>query len=117
MNFSTITLSHFNNPKNVGRIVGHSNVNHTIFGSPESHFIVSFDFQIEKDFVKDAKFKAYGGVNAIAGASFLTQYSLGMNVADLRSSVDISFLISKMNWSVQEMPVAISLVSAFQKNL
>lgn len=117
MNFSTITLSHFENPKNVGRILGGSNVVHSLFGSPESHFVVTFDLQLNGDIIEDAKFKAYGGVNVIAGASFLTSYLIGKNIVDVRRTVDINFVVQSLQWGAADMPIAMSLVAALHKAL
>lgn len=117
MNFSNITLTHFENPKNVGRILGGNSVVHSLFGSPESHFVVTFDLKIEDSIIVDAKFKAYGGVNVIAGASFLTEFVKGKTVTEVLKSVDMNFMVENMQWGTLEMPVAISLVAALQKAL
>lgn len=116
MNFSNITMSHFDNPKNVGRITGDSVV-HSLFGSPKTHFVVTFDLKIEGDLVVDAKFKAYGGVPAIAGASFLSEFVKGKTLNDIRATVDINFVMSNLELNTLDMPVAISLVSALHKAL
>jgi len=115
MNFSDITLSHFENPKNVGRIKNGNNVVHTLVGSPDSHFLVSFDVQLQDDVIVDAKFKAYGCVSTIAGASFITESIKGKTVAEANALVDISFLMSNLQWSGEKMPIASSLVVALHK--
>ena len=98
MNYSTIAMRYFENPVNVGRL-SNNGVKHVLYGSPESHLLVGFDIVSKNNIIEEIKFKAYGGVNVIAGASFLTDTVKGMGLNEVKTNITVSYLIEKMSWS------------------
>lgn len=116
MKYSPITMNYFNNPVNVGRL-NDSSAKHVLYGSPYEHLLISFDVVVENNLVKDAKFKAYGGVNVIAGACYITDFVKGKGVNDIKAELDMNYLISVMKWDSKDLPIALALVEAIHKVL
>lgn len=115
MAYSEKALNYFYNPMNVGKITDDVGVSHVLFGSPETHLVVNFDVKIQDGLIVDAKFKAYGGVNVIAGASFITEYVRNKSVNEVKMNLDSNLLMKEMDWSGYEMPIALTLLMALNK--
>ena len=68
--FNEKVLALFDKPKNVGIIKCADGVGES--GNVENGQIVKIYIKVQDEIIQEAKFKAYGGIVAIAGASVLT---------------------------------------------
>ncbi len=74
-------LEHFQNPKNVGVIVdadGYGKVENPICGDMTEMYI-----KVEKDILRDVKFKSYGCFATIASASALSEAAKGKKLNEI----------------------------------
>ncbi len=76
--FSEKVIKLFDKPKNVGIIKCASGSGAS--GSVEAGQLIKIYLKIEDDVVKDARYKAYGGVLTIASCSALTTMIVGMSL-------------------------------------
>lgn len=70
--------NHFNNPQNVGEIKAPDGVGQS--GSTACRNLIKFTARIEKNIIKDIKFKAFGCSYTIASASFLTSITRSKDI-------------------------------------
>jgi nitrogen fixation NifU-like protein len=76
--YSKKVMDHFMNPRNVGVIEnpdGYGKV-----GNPVCGDLMEMYIRVEKDIIKDIKFKTFGCGSAIATSSMVTQLALGKTV-------------------------------------
>ena len=76
--YSKKVMDHFMNPRNVGVIEnpdGYGKV-----GNPVCGDLMEMYIRVEKDIIRDIKFKTFGCGSAIATSSMVTQLALGKTV-------------------------------------
>ncbi|UCF49351.1 MAG: Fe-S cluster assembly scaffold protein NifU [Thermoplasmatales archaeon] len=76
--YSKKVMDHFMNPRNVGVIEnpdGYGKV-----GNPVCGDLMEMYIRVEKDIIKDIKFKTFGCGSAIATSSMVTELALGKTV-------------------------------------
>ncbi len=78
MGYSKKVMDHFMNPRNVGVIEnpdGYGKVGNPVCGDVMEIFI-----KVEKDIIKDIKFKTFGCGSAIATSSMVTELAKGKHI-------------------------------------
>jgi len=78
--YNEVVLDHFNNPRNVGELKN-ANAIGTV-GSKTCGDIMTVYLIIEKNIIKNIKFKTYGCAAAIASGSIATELAKGMKIED-----------------------------------
>lgn len=78
--YNEVVLDHFNNPRNVGELKN-ANAIGTV-GSKTCGDIMTIYLRIEKNIIKNIKFKTYGCAAAIASGSIATELAKGMKIKD-----------------------------------
>lgn len=78
--YNEVVLDHFNNPRNVGELKN-ANAIGTV-GSKTCGDIMTVYLRIEKNIIKNIKFKTYGCAAAIASGSIATELAKGMKIKD-----------------------------------
>ena len=78
--YNEVVLDHFNNPRNVGELKS-ANAIGTV-GSKTCGDIMTVYLIIEKNIIKNIKFKTYGCAAAIASGSIATELAKGMKIED-----------------------------------
>jgi nitrogen fixation NifU-like protein len=78
--YNEVVLDHFNNPRNVGELKN-ANAIGTV-GSKTCGDIMTIYLRIEKNIIKNIKFKTYGCAAAIASGSIATELAKGMQIKD-----------------------------------
>jgi len=76
--YSKKVMDHFTNPRNVGVIEnpdGYGKV-----GNPVCGDLMEMYIKVEKDIIKDIKFKTFGCGSAIATSSMVTELAIGKHV-------------------------------------
>ena len=76
--YSKKVMDHFTNPRNVGVIKnpdGYGKV-----GNPVCGDLMEMYIKVEKDIIKDIKFKTFGCGSAIATSSMVTELAIGKHV-------------------------------------
>ena len=86
MAYSDKVLDHYENPRNVGRMVDKDNdVGTGMVGAPACGDVMRLQIKVENGIIKDAKFKTYGCGSAIASSSLLTEWVKGKNLYEAES--------------------------------
>jgi len=86
MAYSDKVLDHYENPRNVGRMVDEDNdVGTGMVGAPACGDVMRLQIKVENGIIKDAKFKTYGCGSAIASSSLLTEWVKGKNLYEAES--------------------------------
>ena len=86
MAYSDKVLDHYENPRNVGRMVDEDNdVGTGMVGAPACGDVMRLQIKVENGIIKDAKFKTYGSGSAIASSSLLTEWVKGKNLYEAES--------------------------------
>ena len=81
--YSEKVLDHFHNPRNVGEIIRPTAVVEVT--NPACGDVLKLWVVVENGTISEAKFKAAGCVPSVACASWLTEWVVGKNLADLPS--------------------------------
>ncbi|MFQ5891712.1 MAG: iron-sulfur cluster assembly scaffold protein [Candidatus Methanofastidiosia archaeon] len=71
--FSKIFLEHFKNPKNVGELENPDGISKTEFQGEGCLDRITFYIKVEKDKIKDAKYRVRACSGTIASTSFLSE--------------------------------------------
>lgn len=96
--YSDKIMQAFANPKNVGIIKGADGVGEATNDLGE---VVKIFISVEKNIIVDAKFKAYGGVLVIAGATTLTAYIKNKSLDEsVETSTDL--IVDMLGGDVEE---------------
>lgn len=79
MSYSEKVLDHYENPRNVGRMVDDDpTVGTGMVGAPACGDVMRLQIKVgENGIIEDAKFKTYGCGSAIASSSLLTEWVKG----------------------------------------
>ena len=86
MAYSDKVLDHYENPRDVGRMVDEDNdVGTGMVGAPACGDVMRLQIKVENGIIKDAKFKTYGCGSAIASSSLLTEWVKGKNLYEAES--------------------------------
>ena len=86
MAYSEKVIDHYENPRNVGRMVDEDNdVGTGMVGAPACGDVMRLQIKVENGIIKDAKFKTYGCGSAIASSSLLTEWVKGKNLYEAES--------------------------------
>lgn len=107
----------FENTKNVGRLKNEANVSHVLYGSLESHLIVSFDFKIENEKVEKAVFKAYGNIKVIAIAQYICSFVQGRTISYINEKMDAHLIMNELDLKAADITIVFALLTAMNKAL
>lgn len=107
----------FENIKNVGRLKNEPNVSHVLYGSLESHLIVSFDFKIENEKVEKAVFKAYGNIKVIAIAQYICSFVQGKTISYINEKMDAHMIMNELDLKTSDISTVFALLTAMNKAL
>lgn len=81
MAYSDKVLDHYENPRNVGKMVEDDTVGTGMVGAPACGDVMRLQIKVnEEGVIEDAKFKTYGCGSAIASSSLLTEWVKGKNL-------------------------------------
>ena len=81
MAYSEQVLSHYENPRNVGKLDKNDpRVGTGLVGAPACGDVLQLQIQVEDEVITDAKFKTYGCGSAIASSSLITTWLKGKNL-------------------------------------
>jgi nitrogen fixation NifU-like protein len=78
--YSEKVMEHFRNPRNVGEIENPDGVGHV--GNPTCGDIMELYIKVEKNVIKEAKFKTFGCGAAIATSSMVTELVVGKTIEE-----------------------------------
>ena len=78
--YNDIVMEHFLNPKNVGEMENPDGTG--VYGSPVCGDMMQIQIKVENDVIKDAKFKTFGCVSAIASSSMATSMIIGKTIEE-----------------------------------
>lgn len=83
MSYSDKVLSHYENPKNVGKLDKNDpDVGTGLVGAPACGDVLQLQIKVENEIITDAKFKTYGCGSAIASSSLVTTWLKGKTLAE-----------------------------------
>jgi len=80
MAYSKKVLDHYENPRNVGKMVEDNNVGTGMVGAPACGDVMRLQIKVKEGVIKDACFKTYGCGSAIASSSLVTEMVKGMTL-------------------------------------
>ena len=83
MAYSDKVIDHYTNPHNVGTLdKSKSNVGTGLVGAPECGVVMRLQIEVDETtgMIKDAKFKTFGCVSAIASSSLATEWLKGKSI-------------------------------------
>ena len=80
MAYSKKVLDHYENPRNVGKMVEDNNVGTGMVGAPACGDVMRLLIKVKEGVIKDACFKTYGCGSAIASSSLVTEMVKGMTL-------------------------------------
>ncbi len=79
--YHTNIINHFENPRNIGKLdESLKNVGTALVGAPACGDVMKLSIKVEKNIIKDAKFKTFGCGSAIASSSYVTEYIKGKHI-------------------------------------
>lgn len=84
--YTEIAMDHFKNPRNVGTIEAPNGQG--MAGDPECGDYLVITLKVEKDVIKNIKFKVHGCAGAIATSSMVTELAKGMHVLQAYAITD-----------------------------
>jgi nitrogen fixation NifU-like protein len=82
MAYSEKVLDHYENPRNVGRLVDDETVGTGMVGAPACGDVMLLQIKVEDNIITDAKFKTYGCGSAIASSSLVTEWVKGKTLEE-----------------------------------
>ena len=77
MAYSEQVIDHYENPRNVGKLVEDATVGTGVVGAPACGDVMRLQIKVEDGIITDAKFKTYGCGSAIASSSLVTEWVKG----------------------------------------
>ena len=80
MAYSKKVLDHYENPRNVGKMVEDNNVGTGMVGAPACGDVMRLQIKVKEGVIKDACVKTYGCGSAIASSSLVTEMVKGMTL-------------------------------------
>lgn len=81
MAYSEKVIDHYENPRNVGKMIEDDTVGTGMVGAPACGDVMRLQIKVNDDgVIEDAKFKTYGCGSAIASSSLLTEWVKGKNL-------------------------------------
>ena len=78
--YSEKVMDHFSNPRNVGEIKDASGIGEV--GNPVCGDMMKFYIKVEKNIIKDVKFKTFGCGAAIAVSSMVSEMAIGKTIEE-----------------------------------
>jgi len=82
-NYTEVTIDHFNNPRNVGKLDSKKkNVGTAMVGKASCGDVIKLSIEVEDGKITDAKFKTFGCGSAIASSSLATEMIMGKDISD-----------------------------------
>jgi len=82
-NYSKKVMQHFENPKNIGEIKNADGVGEV--GNLRCGDVMKISIKVEKNVIKDIKFKTFGCVAAISTSSILTEIVKGKTIKQAKA--------------------------------
>ena len=84
MAYSEKVIDHYENPRNVGKMIDKdANVGTGMVGAPACGDVMRLQIKVSDDgIIEDAKFKTYGCGSAIASSSLITEWVKGMSLEE-----------------------------------
>jgi nitrogen fixation NifU-like protein len=83
MAYSEQVLSHYENPRNVGKLdKTDPSVGTGLVGAPACGDVLQLQIKVENEVITDAKFKTYGCGSAIASSSLVTTWLKGKTLTE-----------------------------------
>jgi nitrogen fixation NifU-like protein len=83
MAYSEQVLSHYENPRNVGKLdKTDPSVGTGLVGAPACGDVLQLQIKVENEIITDAKFKTYGCGSAIASSSLVTTWLKGKTLQE-----------------------------------
>lgn len=76
--YSELVMEHFSNPRNVGEIEDPDGVG--VEGNPVCGDLMKITIKVERDVIKDIKFKTFGCGAAVATSSMVTEMVKGKSI-------------------------------------
>ena len=78
MAYSEKVIDHYENPRNVGKLVEDATVGTGVVGAPACGDVMRLQIKVNSEgIIEDAKFKTYGCGSAIASSSLVTEWVKG----------------------------------------
>jgi len=88
MAYSAKVIDHYENPRNVGSLdKNKKNVGTGLVGAPACGDVMKLQIEIEQGVIKDAKFKTFGCMSAIASSSVMTEKIKGLTLEEALANV------------------------------
>ena len=88
MAYSAKVIEHYENPRNVGSMdKNNKNVGTGLVGAPSCGDVMKLQIEVENNIIKDAKFKTFGCMSAIASSSVMTEKIKGLTIEEALSNV------------------------------
>lgn len=88
MAYSPKVIDHYENPRNVGSLdKNNKNVGTGLVGAPSCGDVMKLQIEVENNIIKDAKFKTFGCMSAIASSSVMTEKLKGLTVEEALNNV------------------------------
>jgi len=84
MSYSATVIDHFKHPRNVGSFTkGDDGIGTGLVGIPAHGEVIKLQIKVGAEgVIEDAKFKAFGGVAAIASSSLVTEWVKGKTLVE-----------------------------------
>jgi nitrogen fixation NifU-like protein len=82
ISYSKKIMEHFLNPKNMGEIKNPDGI--AEIGNPTCGDIMHLEIKVEKNKIKDIKFKTFGCAAAIASTSVISEIAKGKNLEEAK---------------------------------
>ena len=82
-NYSKKVMQHFENPKNIGEIKNADGIGEV--GNLRCGDVMKISIKVEKNVIKDIKFKTFGCVAAISTSSILTEIVKGKTIKQAKA--------------------------------
>lgn len=90
MSYSEKVIEHYEKPKNVGSLdKTQKNVGAALVGAPSCGDVIQLHIEVDNDgnTIKDAKFKTFGCMSAIASSSLMTEKIKGLTLEEALNNV------------------------------
>lgn len=88
MAYSAKVIDHYEKPRNVGSLdKNKKNVGTGLVGAPACGDVMKLQIEIENNVIKDAKFKTFGCMSAIASSSLMTEKIKGLTIDEALANV------------------------------
>ncbi len=125
MAYSQKVIDHYENPKNVGSFDKNTpNIGTGLVGAPSCGDVMKLQIEVdpETEVIKDAKFRTFGCLSAIAASSLATEYIIGktldeaMKIKNSDIACELSLPPVKIHCSVLAEDAIKSAIKDFKTN-